>query len=191
MPFKKRLRETIRISRAQCHVPEDTGHQRPSQHLCLIHPHHTYPYANPIPISYSNQTLSGNRSGKHHECWMMENNSKTSTADVDNTIIYTHICIPRATTYHIHSNRNNTLQHNNYKLHNYDTKHQSIYQHAYIHNRNPNVPLKSDIHIHHVHENTNTNNKHPKSWMRKVDFKHVIYMRASRSPIPVSPSSGT
>jgi hypothetical protein len=27
--------------------------------------------------------------------------------------------------------------------------------------------------------------------MRKVHFKHLIYMRGSRSSIPVSPSSGT
>jgi hypothetical protein len=178
-------------SRAQCQVPEDSGHQRPSQHLCLIHPHPTHPHTYPIPISYPLQTLSGNRSGKQHGCWMMENNSKTSTADVGNTITYTHISIQQPTTYHKHSNKNNTLQHNNYQPHNCDTQHQNNFQHTYIHIRQPNVPLKSDIHIHHVHENTNTNNKHPTTWMRKVDFKHLIYMRGSRSPIPVSPSSGT
>jgi len=73
--------------------------------------------------------------------------------------------------------------------HNYDTHHN--YQHTYIHIRHPYFPLKSDIHIHDVHENTNINNKHPTIWMRKVDFKHLIFKRGSRSPIPVSPSSGT
>jgi hypothetical protein len=58
---------------------------------------------------------------------------------------------------------------------NYDTHHNN-YQHTYIHIRHPNVPIKSDIHIHNYHENTNTNNKHPTTWMRKVDFKQLIYM---------------
>jgi hypothetical protein len=116
---------------------------------------------------------------------MMENNSKTTTADVDNTIIYTLIPIQQPTTYHKHTNKNNTLRHKNYQYHNFFTQHHNNYQYTYIHIRQPNFPLKSDIHIHHVHERTNTN-KPPKIWMEKVDFKHLIYMRGSRSPIPVS-----
>jgi hypothetical protein len=87
--------------------------------------------------------------------------------------------------------KNNTLQHNNYQHHNYDTQYHNNYQHTYIQIRQPNVPLKSDIHIFHVHENTNTNKKHLITSMRKLDFKHLNYMRGSRSTIPLSPSSGT
>jgi len=51
MPFHKRLSWSLVGSRAQCQVPEDSGHQRLSKHLSLIHPHPAHPHKYPILIS--------------------------------------------------------------------------------------------------------------------------------------------